>query len=116
MKRYLGKRKELKIYISNEDSFDGKPLFEVLLNMAKESGLAGATVYKAVAGIGVHSQINTFSVWVLKQKVPLVINIIDEEKKIVEFLKKSENIIQEGLVTMNDIEVIKYYHPKFEKK
>ncbi len=116
MKRYLGKRKELKIYISNEDSFDGKPLFEVLLNMAKESGLAGATVYKAVAGLGAHSHINTFSVWVLKQKVPLVIDIIDEEKKIVEFLKKSENIIQEGLVTMNDIEVIKYYHPKFEEK
>ena len=114
MKRYLGKRKELKIYISNEDTYKGKPLFEVLLSKAKEKNLAGATVYKAVAGLGAHSQISSFSVWTLKQKVPLIINIIDKEEKIKEYLQEVDEIIDEGLVTMNDIDVIKYYHPKFE--
>ena len=113
MQRYLGKRKELKIYISNEDSYQGKPLFEVLLSLAKEKGIAGATVLKAVAGMGAHSDIHTFNVWALKQKMPLLITMIDTEEKIRTFLDASEAFIKEGLVTMYDIEVIHYHHPKF---
>jgi len=116
MQRYLGKRKELKIYISNEDSVDGKPLFEALLALAKESGIAGATVFKAVAGLGVHSEIHSFNVWVLKQKVPLVITIIDTEANIKAFLEDAGEMIEEGLVTMSDIEVLQYHHPKFGDK
>ncbi len=116
MQRYLGKRKELKIYISNEDSYEGKPLFEALLLVAKENGIAGATVLKAVAGMGVHSDIHTFNVWALKQKMPLLITMIDTEAKIRTFLDASKDMIQEGLVTMYDIEVIHYYHPKFGEK
>jgi len=113
MQRYLGKRKELKIYISNEDTYEGKPMFEVLLSMAKEEGLAGATVYKAVAGMGAHSQVHSFNVWVLKQKVPLIVQIIDSREKIMNFLQEIEHIIKEGLVTINDIDVVQYHHPKF---
>jgi len=113
VQRYLGKRKELKIYISNEDSYEGKPLFEVLLSVAKKQGLAGATVYKAVAGMGAHSEIHSFNVWVLKQKVPLIVQIIDSEEKIMDFLQATEQIIKEGLVTINEIDVVQYHHPKF---
>jgi len=116
MQRYLGKRKELKIYISNEDSVDGKPLFEALLALAQKSGISGATVMKAVAGMGVHSEIHSFNVWVLKQKVPLVITIIDTEEKIKAFLENAGEMIAEGLVTMSDIEVLQYHHPKFGEK
>ena len=116
MQRYLGKRKELKIYISNEDTFKGKPLFEALLALAQESGVSGATVMKAVAGMGVHSEIHSFNVWVLKQKVPLVITMIDTEEKIKVFLDATGDMIEEGLVTMSDIEVLQYRHPKFGEK
>ena len=116
MQRYLGKRKELKVYISNEDTVDGKPLFEVLLALAKESGISGATVFKAVAGLGAHSEIHSFNVWVLKQKVPLVITIIDTEANIIAFLEAAGEMIEEGLVTMSDIEVLQYHHPKFGDK
>jgi len=115
MQRYLGKRKELKIYISNEDRYEGRPLYEALLALAKEKGLAGATVIKAVAGIGAHSEIHTFSVWVLKQKVPLIVTMIDTEEKINTFLQAASGMIEEGLVTMYDIDVIQYHHPKFGK-
>lgn len=114
MQRYLGKRKELKIYISNEDTYEGKPLFEALLSLAKEQGLAGATVFKGVAGLGAHSEIHSFNVWVLKQKVPLLITIIDKEEKIVAFLEAAKEMIKEGLVTTHDIDVVLYHHPKFE--
>ncbi len=113
MQRYLGKRKELKIYISNEDQHEGKPLFEALLTLAKEMGLAGATVIKAVAGMGAHSELHTFNVWVLKQKMPLIVAIIDKEEKISAFLDAAGGMIAEGLVTMNDIDVVQYHHPKF---
>jgi len=114
MQRYLGKRKELRIYISNEDTYEGKPLFEALLSLAKEKELAGATVVKAVAGLGVHSEIHSFNVWVLKQKVPLIVTMIDTEEKIRRYLEAAGEMIAEGLVTMSDTEVVQYHHPKFD--
>ena len=116
MHRYLGKRKELKIYISNEDTYKGKPLFDALLSLPKESGLSGATVIKAAAGLGAHSEIHSFNVWVLKQKVPLLILMIDTEEKINTYLQAADGMISEGLVTMSDIDVLQYNHPKFGKQ
>ncbi len=110
MRRDLGRRKVLKIYIGNEDTFENRPLWEALLGRAKECGIAGATVFKAAAGIGAHSQLHTFSVWALKQKLPIVIEIIDREEKIREFLEAADPMIREGLVTMGDVEVIDYRH------
>ena len=115
MKRYIGERKKLKIYIDNDDRFDGSPLWEVILKNAKEYGLAGATVYKAVAGMGAHSEIHSFSVWSMSQKLPLIIEIIDTEAKIRGFLAQLETILQEALVTLEDIEVLIYKHPKFDQ-
>ena len=91
-----------------------KPLFEALLFLAKEKGLAGATVFKGVAGLGAHFEIHSFNVWVLKQKVPLLITIIGKEVKIVDFLEAVQEMIKEGLVTTHDIDVVLYHHPKFE--
>ncbi len=113
MKRYIGERKKLKIYIDNDDKIDGKPLWEIILKEAKEYGLAGATVYKAIAGMGAHSEIRSFSVWVMSQKLPLIVEIIDTEAKIRGFLAKLDTFLQEGLVTLEDVEVITYKHPKF---
>lgn len=115
MQRYLGKRKELKIYIDSDDIFEGRPLYEALLILAKEQGVAGATVVKAVAGMGAHSELHSFSVWALNQQLPLIVAIIDTAEKIEGFLKAAEPLIEEGLVTMNDIEVVQYHHPKFGK-
>jgi PII-like signaling protein len=115
MKRYLGKRKLLKIYIDSSDKLGSKMLWEEILNKAKKLKIGGATVYKGVAGIGVHSKISAFSVWSLSQKLPLIIEIIETEDKIQEFIKVLDEILQEGLVTLSDTEVISYKHPKFSK-
>ena len=113
MRRYLGVKKKLKIYIDNDDRYDGKPLWQLLLQEAKEYGLAGATVYKAVAGMGAHSEIRSFNVWSISQKLPLVIEMIDSESKIRGFLNQIDPKLQEALVTLEDIEVLLYKHPKF---
>jgi len=114
-KKYLGKKKLLKIYIDNQDKFDGKPLWEELLKKVKELGLSGATVTKAVAGIGANTTIHTSNILVLSQELPLIVEIIDDEEKIDLFLKESDEMITEGLCTISDIEVANYKHKSFEK-
>ncbi|RUM73534.1 MAG: DUF190 domain-containing protein [Sulfurovum sp.] len=110
MKRYLGQKKVARIYIDNQDKIEGKPLWEELLKSAKEYGLAGATVFKGVSGIGVRGEIHSFNVWSLAQKLPLVIEIIDDEEKVLEFLETVDAMIDEGITTLSDIEVIRYKH------
>ena len=113
MKRYLGSRKKLKIYIDSDDSFQGEALWQLILKEAKAYGLAGATVYKAVAGMGAHSELRTFNVWSLSQKLPLIIEMIDTEAKIRGFLGQIEPKLSEALVTLEEVEVLLYKHPKF---
>ncbi len=112
MKRYLGEKKVLRIYIDNSDTFNGEPLWQYIVQHAKKEGIAGATVFKGVAGIGAHSQLHTFEVWTLSQKLPVVIEIIDDEEKVNSFLEKYDEAIEEGLVTINSIEVLRYKHNK----
>ena len=110
MKRYLGAKKILRIYIDNQDKYDGNPLWEELLKKVKELGLAGATVFKGVAGIGAHSELRSFNVFTISQEMPLVVEIIDSEEKILDFIDKVDFMICEGITTMCDTQVIKYKH------
>jgi len=110
MKRLLGTKKLLKIYIDTDDKYDGTPLWEVILKEAKASGLSGATVYKSISGMGIHSEFKSYKVIALSQSLPLIIEIIDAEEKIQAFLKHLDSIMEEGLVTLSDVEVIQYKH------
>ncbi|WP_201353940.1 DUF190 domain-containing protein [Hydrogenimonas urashimensis] len=112
MKRFIGKRKLIRIFISNEEKCHGKPLWEHLLLKAKEMDISGATVIKGVAGFGAHSEIMAFNVWSLSQKLPLIIEIIDTEEKITKFMRAADDWIEEAFVTMTDVEVVAYKHPK----
>ena len=110
MKRYLGKKKRVRIYLDNSDTHEGKPLWQQLLRKVQEEGLAGATVFKAAAGIGAHTELHTFEIWSMAQTLPIVIEIIEDEEKIRNFLEQYDGMIAEGLVTMCDVEVIRYKH------
>jgi len=110
MKGLAGKRKLLRIFISVEDKYGGKPLWEEILRLVKEKGLAGATVFKAVAGMGSHSKLRTFSILRLSQELPLVIEIVDREEKIKEFLPVLDSVMEEGLVLLEDVDVLIYRH------
>ena len=115
MKRLLGQKKLLKIYIDTDDKYHGKPLWEVILQKAKESGLGGATVYKSISGMGIHSELKSYHIIALSQSLPLVIEIIDAPEKIESFLEVLDTIMEEGLVTLSDVEVIRYKHKNGQK-
>ena len=113
MKRFLGHKKVMRIYLDNEDTFEGRPLWQHLIHEAKSQGIAGATVFKGAAGIGAHSELHTFEIWSLSQKLPLVIEMIDDEEKLRAFLTQCDGAISEGVVVLHDAEVITYKHSKF---
>ena len=81
------KAKRLRIYISSTDKFEHTPLYEVIVFEAKKSGIAGATVLKGTMGFGASSEIYSNKIWELTEKIPLVVEIIDEADKIDGFLE-----------------------------
>jgi PII-like signaling protein len=106
----IGKKKILRLYIDSLDKYEHKPLWEMVLKKAKEEGLAGATVFKGIAGMGPHSEIHTFSLLSMSENLPIIVEIIDNEEKIVNFAKILNEIVDEGLITLTDTEVIQYRH------
>jgi len=80
--------KLLRIFMSNTDKFKRKPLYEVIVYAAKKYGMKGATVLKGVMSYGSRSGVNSTKLWEVSEKLPIVIEIIDESDKIEEFFLK----------------------------
>jgi PII-like signaling protein len=83
----LNEAKRLRIYISSTDKFRHYPLYEVIVFAAKRYGLSGATVFKGIMGYGASSEIHSFKLWELTEKMPLVVEVVDESDKIDQFYK-----------------------------
>ena len=100
--------KRLRIYIGEADSWEGKSLYKALVLKAKELDLAGATVFQGCMGYGANSRIHTASLIDLSADLPIMIEIIDSAEYIEKFLPFLDKMVKEGMVTLDDIEVIKY--------
>lgn len=112
MKGIVGKKKCARIYIDSVDKIDGDVLWEKLVYEAKRFGVAGATVYKGIAGMGAHAQLHSFSLLSLSQELPVIVELIDDESRIRAFLEHIDAMLEEGMVTLSDVEVIAYRHKK----
>jgi len=104
--------KLLRIFMSNTDKFKHEPLYEVIVYDAKQYGIAGATVLKGVMGYGASSGISTVKLWDVSEKLPVVVEIIDEADKIDSFfqtIKPYFDAIDKGfLITSEKINVVYY--------
>ena len=100
--------KRLRIYIGEADSWEGKSLYKALVLKAKELDLAGATVFLGCMGYGANSRIHTASLIDLSADLPIMIEIIDSAEYIEKFLPYLDKMVKEGMVTVDDIQVIKY--------
>ncbi len=98
------------IYIGEADQWRGKPLYSALLETLKARGLAGATVVRGVAGFGAHSRIHTAAIVRLSEDLPLRIEAIDSPEKIARALEFITPMVREGLITLDQVQVIKYTH------
>jgi PII-like signaling protein len=98
----------LRIFVGESDELGGKPLYEALVLRARERHLAGATVFRGIMGFGKHSRVHTAKWVALSTDLPIVIEIVDSEEKIRAFLPVVDEMVREGLVTLEKVKVIKY--------
>jgi len=98
----------LRIYTEEGKQDGGRPLYEAIVMKAREVGLAGATVLRGPMGFGQSHAIHTAKILDLAAKLPLVIEIVDAEDKIREFLKALNGMRDIGLVTTEKVEVVHY--------
>lgn len=107
-----GKTTVLRIYISNTDKFRYTPLYQVVVYAARRYGMAGATVIKGVMGFGSSSVIRSSHLWDLTEKLPVIVEIVDEAEHIERFIEIIlpwfERIRYGALITTNEVDVILY--------
>ena len=103
-----GEAKLLRIFIGESDKWHGKPLYEAIVIKARELHLAGATVLRGPMGFGAHSRLHTAKILRLSEDLPFVIEIVDSEENIERFLPNIDEMVEEGLVTLERVHVIKY--------
>jgi PII-like signaling protein len=102
----------LRIYVDETDKFEGRPLYEVIVEQARRRGMAGATVMRGALGFGAHSRIHTAKILRLSEDLPMIVEIVDKPERIAEFLPELDAMIGEGLVTVDKVRVILYRHEK----
>jgi CBS domain-containing protein len=108
--RMLGPAKRLTVYLGESDHWQGRPLHSALLETLRQGGLAGATVMRAIAGFGAHSRIHTAAILRLSEDLPLVLQVVDTAERVDHALALIGPMIREGLITVEDVTIIKYSH------
>ena len=98
----------LSIFVSDDDHWHHRPLYHEIVRRARDAGLAGASVLRGVEGYGASSLIHTTRILSLSEDLPVVIVIIDREEKLRAFLPQLDELIGEGLVTLDQVEVVRY--------
>jgi len=98
----------IKIYIDSEDRVNDTPTWQYIIKECEKEGIAGATVYKAIAGIGSHSQLHTFNILSISQNLPIVIEIIDTKNKIDKFIKRLKEYVKEGILIKQEVELLNF--------
>ena len=98
----------LRVFIGESDRHGHQPLYESIVLQAREAGLAGATVLRGVMGFGKHSILHTAKILRLSEDMPMIIEIVDSLEKIEKFLPVLDELIKDGLVTIEKVRVIHY--------
>ncbi|HRQ64904.1 MAG TPA: DUF190 domain-containing protein [Xanthomonadaceae bacterium] len=98
----------LRIFLGESDSHEGHPLYEAIVLAAREKGLAGATVLRGAMGFGRSSRLHSSKILRLSEDLPLVIEIVDTEERIEDFLPTIQSMVGSTLMTLEKARVIRY--------
>lgn len=106
--RFKGERTLMRIFIGESDKYQGKPLYEALIQRFRGKGLAGVTVLRGVAGFGASSTVHTEKVLRLSLDLPIIIEVVETEDAIQAILPDLDEMIGGGLITLERARVILY--------
>lgn len=109
-----GKAKMMRIFIGENDKWNGKPLHEAIVNGLRAHDIAGVSVYRGILGYGANRRIHKDAALSLSHDRPILLSIIDAEDKLRAFMPILEQMVQQGLVVLSEVDVIKYSH-NYEK-
>ncbi|MDH5716099.1 MAG: DUF190 domain-containing protein [Spirochaetia bacterium] len=96
----------IRIFISEEDKLKGKPLYEQIVFEAKKLGLSGATVIRGILGYGFTNEIHSAKFLALSENLPIIIEIVEEEKNLKKIIRFLNENMKKGLVTLEKIKIM----------
>jgi uncharacterized protein len=108
MSQLHGHHKRLTIIVGESDRIEGHPLATEIVRRAHAAGLAGATVFRGVEGYGASNHVHTTRILSLSDDLPVAVVIVDTETAIRRFVDDIAPLIAEGVITIDDVEVVRY--------
>ncbi|MET9378893.1 DUF190 domain-containing protein [Streptomyces sp. NPDC003035] len=108
MARLTGSALRVTILLGESDTWHHRPLYSEIVHRAHEAGLAGASVFRGIEGFGASSLVHTSRLLSLSEDLPVAVVIVDTEDRIRDFLPQLDALVTEGLVILDDCEVIRY--------
>ncbi|TGB08361.1 DUF190 domain-containing protein [Streptomyces sp. MZ04] len=108
MTRLTGRALRVTVFIGETDLWHRKPVYSEIVHRARKAGLAGASVFRGIEGFGASSLIHTQRLLSLSEDLPVAVVIVDDEDKVRAFLPQLDELVAEGLVILDDCEVIRY--------
>lgn len=106
-----GRALRLSIFIGETDHWHHRPTYTEIVHRAHKAGLAGATVIRGIEGYGAASRIHTTHAFRLSDDLPLLILIVDDERRVREFLPQLDDLDLSGLIALDEIDVVRYTRP-----
>jgi PII-like signaling protein len=106
--RLTGRALRLTVFVGESDTWHHRPVASEIVHRAHRAGLAGASVFHGVEGFGASSTVHTTRLLSLSQDLPVAVIIVDEEPRIRAFLPQLDELVTEGLVILDEVEVIRY--------
>jgi PII-like signaling protein len=103
-----GEQMMVRIFLGEDDRWHGQLLHVALLERFRKEGLAGATVFRGIAGFGAHSIVHSTHILRLSEDLPIVVELVDTPEHIERMLPLVDEMVKEGLVTVEKVRVIKY--------
>ncbi|MFZ0287426.1 MAG: DUF190 domain-containing protein [Terriglobales bacterium] len=105
-----GNAKMLRIHFGEDDKWQGKSLYRAIVEKCRELDIAGATVYRGIEGYGASTLIHRRHLLSFSSDAPIMVSIIDNEDKIQKLIPILDQMVDEGLIAISDVEVVKYVH------
>lgn len=103
-----GKAKLMRVYVGENDQWHGKPLYDALVEALRANDIAGVTVYRGICGYGANRRIHQHKALSISHDMPVMLSVVDTEEKLRSFVPILEQMVQQGLVVMSDVDVVKY--------
>lgn len=111
-----GKAKLMRIYLGESDRWRDKPLHQALVEAMRANDIAGVTVYRGILGYGAHRRMHKDRPLHLSRDASIMLSVVDTEEKLRAFLPLVEQMVEEGLVVLSDVDIIKYSHRAHDVK